>query len=157
MGNIKDKSIFVVGHVCRIYFRKDANFLRNEMIFLVISDYKKILYGIAKTIFGTPSIAPPYPPLFSPIQCLPEMDPARCERRQLSIQLLCSIVPVKNYEQPKMSVMMHSFVPLLLRDKEHPMHKWHARLSIDTMKSLHRWLQVNLFITFFIPIFVSFA
>jgi hypothetical protein len=93
------------------------------MIFLVISDYKKKLYGIAKTIFGTPSIAPPLPPPFSPIQCLPEMDPAWCERRQLSIQLLCSIVPVKNYELPKMSVMMHSFVPLLLRDKEHPMHK----------------------------------
>ena len=37
----------------------------------------------------------------------------------------------------KMSVMMHSFVPLLLRDKEHPMHNyWHTRLSINTMKSL---------------------
>ncbi len=35
-----------------------------------------------------------------------------------------------------MSVMTHSFVPLLLRDKEHPMHNWHTRLSIDTMKTL---------------------
>jgi hypothetical protein len=34
-----------------------------------------------------------------------------------------SMVPVKNYEVPNMSVMMHSFVPLLIRDKEHPMHK----------------------------------
>jgi hypothetical protein len=35
-----------------------------------------------------------------------------------------------------MSVMTHSFVPLLIRDKEHPMHNWHTRLSIDTMMSL---------------------
>ena len=32
------------------------------------------------------------------------------------------IEPVKNYESTNMSVMTHSFVPLLLRDKEHPMH-----------------------------------
>ena len=41
-----------------------------------------------------------------------------------------------NYEVPNMSVMTHSFIPLLIRDKEHPMHKWHARSSIDTLKSL---------------------
>ena len=35
-----------------------------------------------------------------------------------------------------MSVMTHSFDPLLLRDKEHPMHQQHSRLLIDTMKSL---------------------
>ncbi len=45
-------------------------------------------------------------------------------------------VPVKNYEVPKMSVMMHSFVPLWQRDKEHPLHKQHGTSSIDTMKSL---------------------
>ena len=35
-----------------------------------------------------------------------------------------------------MSVMKRSFVPLLLRGKEHPMHNWHTRSLIDTMKSL---------------------
>jgi hypothetical protein len=35
-----------------------------------------------------------------------------------------------------MSVNIHSFVPLLLRRKEPPMHNRHCRLLIDTMKSL---------------------
>ncbi len=45
------------------------------------------------------------------------------------------MVPVKNYEGPKMSPMMHSFVPLLLSDNEHPMQNWHSRPTMDTMKS----------------------
>jgi hypothetical protein len=36
----------------------------------------------------------------------------------------------------QMSGMMHSFDPLLLRDKKHPMHQQHSRSWIDTMKSL---------------------
>jgi hypothetical protein len=42
----------------------------------------------------------------------------------------------KLYELTKMSVMELSFAPSLPRDKEHPMHKQHSRLSEDTMKSL---------------------
>jgi hypothetical protein len=40
------------------------------------------------------------------------------------VQVKCSfsLVPVKNYEVPNMSIMTHSFVLLLQRDKEHPMH-----------------------------------
>jgi hypothetical protein len=41
-----------------------------------------------------------------------------------------------NYEVTNMSVMAHSFVLSLLGDKEHPMHNWHTRSWIDTMKSL---------------------
>jgi hypothetical protein len=33
-----------------------------------------------------------------------------------------------------MSAMKHNFVPLLPRDQEHPMHKQHSRLSIDTTR-----------------------
>ena len=36
-------------------------------------------------------------------------------------------------KKKKKSVMTHSFVPLLLRDNEHPMH---IDTPIDTMKSL---------------------
>jgi hypothetical protein len=37
---------------------------------------------------------------------------------------------------PKMSVVMHSFVPLLLSHQVHPVPKQHTRLIIDTMKRL---------------------
>ena len=55
-----------VGPVCRIHLRKDTNYLKNEIGFSNIGDFKKI-WNRAKTI----CCPPPFPP---PIQCLPEVN-----------------------------------------------------------------------------------